>query len=218
MKLSEQTVSILKNFASINQSILLREGNVLRTISPQKNVMAKAVVQETFPVEAAIYDVNRLLGTVSLFKNPELDFLENHIAIADGKNSVKYVYASPSIIISAPNKDINFPSADVEFVVTEEQMTSVLKAASVVGVPDVSFVGDGSKLVMKAHDLQNHSSNEYAIEIGETESVFQVNYKVDIFKLIPGNYNVEISKKLISKFTGDVAEYFLACESTSTFQ
>lgn len=216
MQLSPETVAILKNFASINQSILLREGNVLKTISPQKNIMAKAVVSENFPKEVAIYDLNRLLGVVSLFKSHDLDFTENHIAIADGKNSVKYVYADPSIIVSAPAKEINLPSQDVSFTLTDDQMQQVLKAASVVGVPDISFVGDGSTLVMKAHDKKNSTSNEYAIEIGATDQTFAVDYKVENFKMVSGDYEVTISKKLISKFKGNV-EYFVACESTSTF-
>jgi hypothetical protein len=217
MQLSEDTIAILKNFASINQGILLREGNVLKTISPQKNIMAKAVVSENFPKEVAIYDLNRLLGVVSLFKSHDLDFTEHHIAIADGKNSVKYVYADPTVIVAAPAKEINLPSEEVSFTVTEEQMQAVLKAASVIGVPDVSFVGDGSTVVMKAHDKKNSSSNEYAIEIGDTDLVFSVDYKVENFKMISGDYEVSISKKLISKFKGAV-EYFVACESTSTFQ
>jgi hypothetical protein len=217
MQLSNETIAILKNFSSINQSILLREGNVLKTISPAKNIMAKAVVSENFPKEVAIYDLNRLLGVVSLFKSHDLDFTEHHIAIADGKNSVKYVYADPSIIVAAPAKEINLPSTEVNFTITEDQMQSVLKAAGVVGVPDVSFVGDGSTLVMKAHDKKTPTSNEYAIEIGETDQVFSVDYKVENFKMVPGDYEVSISKKLISKFKGAV-EYFVACESTSTFQ
>ena len=217
MQLSEETVAILKNFASINQSILLREGNVLKTIAPQKNIMAKAVVSETFPKEVAIYDLNRLLGVVSLFKSHDLDFTDNHIAIADGKNSVKYVYADPSIIVAAPAKEINLPSSDVTFTLTDANMQSVLKAASVVGVPDISFVGDGSKLVMKAHDKKNSTSNEYAIEIGDTDQTFAVDYKVENFKMVPSDYEVTISKKLISQFKGSVVEYFVACESTSTF-
>lgn len=217
MQLSEATIAILKNFASINQSILFREGNVLKTISPQKNIIGKATVEETFPKEVAIYDLNRLLGVVSLFKNPNIEFMDNHISICDGKNSVRYVYADQSIIVFPPAKDVKFPSTDAEFAITEEQMSQVMKAAGVINLADISFVGDGKVLRMKAHDKKNPSSNEYSIELCETNQKFSVDFKVENFKMVTGNYNVRISRQLLSHFSGAI-EYYIACESTSKFE
>lgn len=216
MKLTESTIAILKNFSGINHSILLREGNQLRTISPEKTVMATATVKETFPVECAIYDLNRLLGVLTLFKNPDVQFEESHVTVVDGNNSVKIVYADPSIIICAPEKDIKLPSEDIKFTLREDQMSQLFKASSVVGVPDITVRGSNGVLSIVAHDKKNPSSNEFVINLGETDEVFAVDFKVERFKLLTDLYDVTISKKLIAKFEGAVT-YFIACESTSTF-
>lgn len=219
MILSEKTLAILKNFASINQSILVRSGNTLKTISPEKNILAKVSVTESFANDFAIYDLGSFLGVISLFKNPEMIFEDDHMKITDGKNSVRYVYADPSIIVSAPDKDIKLPSTDVSFVVTEEQMASVLKAGNVIGVPDITFKGDGKVITMIAHDKKNPKSNEYVIEIGTTEDTFSVDYRSANFKFIQDEYTVSISQKMISSFEGKNGgvTYFVACETTSKF-
>ena len=217
MKLSDATLAILKNFSGINHSILLREGSELRTMSPEKTVMASAVVNEVFPVECAIYDLNRLLGVLSLFKSPDVIFEESYVTVIDGKNSVKIVYADPSIIVAAPNKNIVLPSEDIKFTLREDQMTQLFKACSVVGVPDISVCGQDGVLSIVAHDKKNPSSNEYVITLGETDSVFSVDFKVERFRLLTDLYDVTISKQCIAKFEGAVT-YFIACESTSKFQ
>lgn len=217
MKLSDETLAVLKNFSSINQSILIRSGNVLRTVSPQKTMMARVDVNESFPQEFAIFDLPKFLGVLSLFKEPEITFDTDFLTVGDGKNSVKYVFADPSIIVAAKDQEISLPSVDVTFKVTADQLQNVLKAAGVIGVDDVTFEGDGKVLKMVAHEKKNKSSNKYVLDLAETDLVFNVDFKVSNFKMLMGDYTVEISKKLISSFKSEKATYWVACESTSNF-
>ena len=219
MKLSETTLSVLKSYAAINQSVLIRPGNTLRTISPTKTLMAKVDLTESFDREFAIYDLNKLLGLISMFDDPDLVFEENHITIQDGNNSVKYIYAAPETIVSAPDKDVRLPSEDASVYLEADQISTVLKAAGVLGVQDITLRGDGSSISIVAHDKKNDTSNEYALQVGTTDSVFTVDFKVENFKMLADDYVVTLSSKLISHFAGknNGAEYWLACESTSSF-
>lgn len=219
MILSDKTISVLKNFSGINQSILVRPGNTLRTISPEKNLMGRVDVAENFTQEFAIYDLRAFLGVMSLFQNPDLIFSEDHVKITDGKNSVTYIFADPRIIVSPQNKDIKLPSVDVQVTISQANLASVLKAASLMGVPDISIKGEDGKIVLFAHDKKNPKTNNYSVEVGTTESVFSVDFKAQNFKFVEDDYNVEISSKLISSLTGTNTgvNYFMACEATSTF-
>ena len=221
MNLSDQTLTILKNFAGINNSILVKEGTKLRTISVAKNILAEAVIDEEFPRDFAIYDLNQFLNGLGLHQDPDLDFgNESYITIKEGKRRVKYFYADPAVIISPPDKDITLPSEDVRFQLDNTVMEKLLKAAAVYQLPDLSAVGEAGVIKLVVRDKKNDTSNEFAIVVGETDKQFAFNFKVENIRIIPGAYNVVLSNKLLSEFTNENLElkYYIALEPDSTFE
>lgn len=221
MKLSENTLGILKNFASINNSILVKPGNKLRTISVAKNILAEAEIKETFPKSFAIYDLNQFLNGLSLHQDPDLDFSEeNYLMIREGKRRVKYFFADPNVIISPPDKEIELPSKDVCFQLDSVTLDKLLKAAAVYQLPDLSAVGESGIIKLVVRDKKNDTSNEYSIVVGETDREFVFNFKVENIKIIPGPYDVVVSSKLLSQFTnkGNDLNYWIALEPDSTFE
>ena len=221
MNLSDQTLTILKNFAGINNSILVKEGTKLRTISVAKNILAEAVIDEEFPRDFAIYDLNQFLNGLGLHQDPDLDFgQESYITIKEGKRRVKYFYADPAVIISPPDKDITLPSEDVKFQLDNTVMEKLLKAAAVYQLPDLSAVGEAGVIKLVVRDKKNDTSNEFAIVVGETDKQFAFNFKVENIRIIPGAYNVVLSNKLLSQFTNENLElkYYIALEPDSTFE
>jgi hypothetical protein len=220
MKLSENTLALLKNFASINNSILVKKGNRLRTISVAKNILADVEIEENFPRDFAIYDLSQFLNGINLHKDPDFDFTEeNYLSIREGKLRVKYFFADPNVIISPPEKEINFPSKDICFQLDGSSLEKLLKAASVYQLPDLSLVGGSGVIRILVRDKKNDTSNEYSIVVGETDEEFIFNFKVENIKIIPGNYDVVISKKLISHFknTRYNLSYWIALEPDSSF-
>ncbi len=220
MKLSENTLTVLKNFAGINNSILVKQGNRLRTISVAKNILAEADITEEFPREFAIYDLNQFLNGLSLHQDPDLDFVEeSHITIREGKRRVKYFYADPNVIISPPEKEIKLPSQDVCFQLETGSLEKLLKAAAVYQLPDLSVVGGAGVIRLVVRDKKNDTSNEYSIVVGETDKEFTFNFKVENIKIIPGAYDVVVSEKLLSQFTNTKfgVTYYIALEPDSTF-
>lgn len=220
MKLSENTLTILKNFSGINQSILVKSGNQLRTISIAKNILAEAKIVEEFPRDFAIYDLNQFLNGLSLHQNPELDFSqESYLKITEGKKRVKYFYADPNVIIYPPEKNIELPSKDICFQLDTIVLEKLLKAASVYHLPDLSAVGESGVIKLVVRDKKNDTSNEYSIVVGETDSVFCANFKVENLKILNGSYEVVISSKLLSRFThtGFDLTYYIAMEPDSNF-
>ena len=220
MKLSDNTLTILKNFAGINNSILVKEGNRLRTISVAKNILAEADIKEEFPRDFAIYDLNQFLNGLSLHQDPDLDFKEeSYLSIREGKRRVKYFFADPNVIISPPDKDINLPSQDVCFQLDSASLEKLVKAAAVYQLPDLSAVGEAGVIKLVVRDKKNDTSNEYAIVVGETDQEFTFNFKVENIKIIPGAYDVVVSSKLLSQFTNTKYNltYFIALEPDSTF-
>ena len=221
MNLSDQTLTILKNFAGINNSILVKEGTKLRTISVAKNILAEAVIDEEFPRDFAIYDLNQFLNGLGLHQDPDLDFgNESYITIKEGKRRVKYFYADPAVIISPPDIDITLPSEDVRFQLDNTVMEKLLKAAAVYQLPDLSAVGEAGVIKLVVRDKKNDTSNEFAIVVGETDKEFVFNFKVENIRIIPGAYNVVLSSKLLSEFTNENLElkYYIALEPDSTFE
>jgi hypothetical protein len=222
MKLSDNTLTLLKNFAGINQSILVKQGNKLRTISIAKNILAEAEIAEDFPREFAIYDLNQFLNGLSLHQDPDLDFTENsYITIREGKRRVKYFYADPNVIISPPEKEIKLPSQDVCFQLETGALEKLVKAASVYQLPDISAIGDAGVIRLVVRDKKNDTSNEYSIVVGETDEQFTFNFKVEnISKIVSGAYNVIVSRKLLSQFTNTKhnLSYWIALEPDSTFE
>ena len=220
MNLSDKTLTILKNFAGINNSILVKQGNQLRTISVAKNILAEAQIDEEFPRDFGIYDLNQFLNGLSLHQDPEMDFSpESYLNIREGKRRVKYFYADPAVIISPPEKEITLPSEDVCFQLDSVALEKLLKAAAVYQLPDLAAVGGDGVVKLVVRDKKNDTSNEFAVVVGETDKVFSFNFKVENIKIIPGAYNVIVSQKLLSKFTNTSCDlkYYIALEPDSTF-
>lgn len=220
MKLSESTVSLLKNFSSINQSLLFKEGNKLRTISVMKNILVEANVSETFPKDFGIYDLNQFLNGLSLHSSPDLDFEnDQYVVIKEGKSRSKYFFADPSVIVAPPEKEITLPSEDVCFVLTSQQLEKLKKAASVYQLPDISAIGENGVVKLVARDKKNDTSNDFSIVVGETNEHFVFNFKEENLKIVPGNYDVVVSSKLLSRFSNQNIDvtYYIALEPDSTF-
>ena len=220
MKLSDSTLTVLKNFAGINNSILVKQGSKLRTISVAKNILAEADITEDFPKDVAIYDLNQFLNGLSLHQDPNLDFSEDsYLTIREGKRRVKYFYADPQVIISPPEKEINLPTEDVCFQLESVTLEKLLKAAAVYQLPDLAAVGEAGVVKLVVRDKKNDTSNEFAVVVGETDADFTLNFKGENIKIIPGAYDVVISSKLLAKFTNSSYNliYYIALEPDSTF-
>jgi hypothetical protein len=217
MKLSKETVGLIKNFAGINSNLLLKSGNKLATISAQKNVMADAVVTENFP-DFGIYDLNEFLGAMSLFEDPELTFSDKWVTIEQGGSSIKY-FAADASVLTAPQKAITFPDPEIEFNMSGNMLSMIQRTASVLRASDVSIVGDGSTMSVVVGDKKNATGNSYNATVGASEKKFKVNLKVENLKMIPGDYTVSVSSKKISRFkgAGDLV-YYVAVEADSTFE
>ena len=216
MKLSEQTVSLLKNFASINQNLQFKSGNKLSTISAQKNILVNAEIPESFPSDFAIYDLNKMLGVMNLFPDPEMDIGDKTMKIG-GK--VDYMFADPTMIVSPPEKELTFPEAEIKFTLTNAEFNQTNKAGTLLGLPHICVEGKDGKINLVATDVHNSSSDEYRSELGETGMVFNMVFKIENLKLYAGDYDVELTSKGISKFshTSSNLQYFIATESDSTF-
>lgn len=219
MNLSKETLGLIRNFSTINGSLMLKEGNVLSTISEGKNVMAQATIAESFPCDFGIYDLGEFLGVVSIFSNATLDFSDKFISISDGGASkIKYFAAGEGIVKAAPST-IKFPTPDVTFTLTSDQFEMIRKTSSVLKAGDVSIVGDGSVLQVIVSDKKNATSNAYTVDLGETDFTFKANLKVENLKMLPGDYAVEISSKKISRFRNTSSDlvYYIAVEADSEF-
>lgn len=223
MKLSHDTLSILKNFASLNSNILIRPGNTISTVTPVKNVMAEATVEETFDTEFGIWDLNKFLGVISLFKEPVLTFGEKAVIVSDAsrKNapSVTYYYCEPSLL-TAPKKSITMPEILVSFKLTADNVAEITRASSILQVGDISIRGTKDKIEVVVFDKTDKGSNTYSIFVGENKAKtkFDIHMKVDNLKLMPGDYDVHISKSIVAKFahcSKDIT-YFVALEATSS--
>jgi len=220
MKLTDSTLTVLKNFAGINNSILVKQGSKLRTISVAKNILAEADIPEDFPKDVAIYDLNQFLNGLSLHQDPNLDFsADSHLTIREGKRRVKYFFADPQVIIAPPEKEISLPSEDVSFQLESVTLEKLLKAAAVYQLPDLAAVGENGVVKLVVRDKKNDTSNEFAVVVGETDKEFSFNFKVENIKMIPGAYDVIISSKLLAKFTNSNYNliYYIALEPDSTF-
>ena len=220
MKLSDNALAILKNFAGINNSILVKQGNKLRTISVAKNILAEAEIKEEFPRDFAIYDLNQFLNGLSLHQDPDLDFQqESYLSIKEGKRRVKYFFADPNVIVAPPEKEIQLPTQDVSFQMDSVTLEKLVKAAAVYQLPDLSAIGEAGVIKLVVRDKKNDTSNEYAIVVGETDKEFSFNFKVENIKIIPGAYDVIVSSKLLSQFTNTKhnLKYYIALEPDSTF-
>tara|TARA_Y100001938_G_scaffold146493_1_gene225456 strand:- start:1969 stop:2670 length:702 start_codon:yes stop_codon:yes gene_type:complete len=221
--ITNNTLEILKNFASINSNILVKEGNVLSTISPVKNVMAEATITETFDTQFGIWDLNKFLGTVSLFDSPEFLFEENFVTISSSKNnsSVKYYYSEPSLLTTV-NRQINMPDSVVDCTITEKTFNDITKAASVLQVGDIAIRSNANELEIVALDKKDSTSNSYSITLGDLphgDHDFCFYFKAENLKMLPGDYDVSITEKVVSQFTNTnlSLKYWVALESDSYY-
>ena len=220
MKLSDRTINLLKNFSSINQSILFKEGNSLRTISVMKNILAEANIAEDIPRDFGIYDLNQFLNGLNLHQSAELDFQnDGYVVIKEGKSRSKYFFADPNVIVTPPEKSISLPTEDVCFTLDTNQLDKLLKAAAVYQLPDLSAVGENGVVKLVVRDKKNETSNDFSVIVGETKDEFSFNFKVENIKIIPGSYDVVVSKKLLSRFKSTQYDltYYIALEPDSTF-
>ena len=220
MKLSDKTLTLLKNFSNINQSILFKKGSSLKTISVMKNILAEATIEEDLPTDFGIYDLNQFLNGLGLHQNPDLDFAnDGYVVIREGKSRTKYFFADANVIVTPPEKEITLPSEDVSFELSTSQLDKLLKAAAVYQLPDLSAVGENGVVKLLVRDKKNDTSNDYSVVVGETESTFSFNFKVENIKIIPGTYEVVVSSKLLSRFTSQNYDltYYIALEPDSTF-
>ena len=219
MKLSEKTKAILKNFSSINNSIYIRGGNTIATISETKNVYAKATVEEDFSIPFAIYDLSQFLNGISLFPDSELEFTDSsYLTIKSGKSRVKYFFADPDVITSPPEKAIDSVTYQFSFHLTAKVLDSLIKSSGVYGLPDICLESDGSEVIFVTKDKDNETSNTVSFSVGESEVPFGFNFKIDTIRIIPGNYEVEVNNKLahfVSNYNN--LEYFIALEPDSNY-
>ena len=220
MKLSDNTLSLLKNFSTINQSILFKQGSKLRTISVMKNILAEATVDEELPKDFGIYDLNQFLNGLGLLQSPELDFdNDGHVVIREGKMRSKYFFADPQVIITPPDKEITLPTEDVSFELSTQQLDKLLKAAGIYQLPDLAVIGEAGVVKLLVRDKKNDTSNTFAVTVGETDKQFTFNFKIENIKILPGTYEVVVSQKLLSKFTNKDRDlrYYISLEPDSTF-
>jgi len=227
MKLSSHTTSVLKNFSTINQNLVIKEGNSIATMSAMKNIVAKAEVEETFPQEIAIYDLNEFLGALSLFTSPILDFNDSYVMISEETKpttKMKYFYSDPSVVTS-PSKMITMPSEEVKFTMSKEDLSKLKRAAGAIGAPDMVLERNmdlehaPSSLTVK--DKKNDTANNYSLDVATVgDGQFNFFFKVENMKLLDGTYDVAISSKNISHYknkNSDV-EYWIALEPESTYK
>lgn len=224
MNLSQDTVGVLKNFASINPNIVMREGNIVKTISEARNILAEADISEDIPHEFGIYDLNEFLNVVGLFEEPVLQFEDTkRVRIADArkKQSVNYFFSDPSVL-TTPQKDITMPSIDVSFVLTSDTLSQLRRASATLGVSDLVVDNKEGKVYARVTDLKDPTSNSYQFEIEDavvTGGTFELVYNMANLKLIPGDYQVDVSQKFISNFKHQTlnVKYWVALEKTSKF-
>ena len=216
MKLSKDTLDTLKNFATINTNILVREGNTLSTISTGKNIFARAEIKETFPREFAVYDLNSLLSLLTVMEDTDVDFGDESLKVTKGSSVFEYFYADPNIIVSAPDKSIEVDNF-FQFDLTKEDIDMILKAAAITAAPMLSVIGDGTQVVITVGDPATPKSNSFRQVIGQTDKKFDARLAVENFKVIPGSYSVILSEKkfmFLESSKGDT-KYWLALERSS---
>ena len=222
MKLSSNTTMVLKNFATINQNLVIKEGSELLTMSSMKNIVAKATVEENFPKEIAIYDLNEFLASLSIFKSPVLEFEEQYLTIKEEDQPHKkltYFYSDPSVVQS-PTKTITMPSEEVKFHLDMNKLLEMKRAAGVIGSPDMVLQKSSGNSSLLVKDKKNDTANNYSSDIStDGDGEYKFFFKVENLKLFDGDYDVKISSKNISHFKNDKSniEYWIALEPESTY-
>ena len=224
MNLSNETISVLKNFATINQNLVIKSGSSISTMSAMKNIVASAEVKEVFPTEFAIYDLNEFLAALSLFEKPSLDFKDDFVVMTENNTDLKYWYSDPSVVTTV-TKEITMPECEISFSFANDLLSNVQKAAAVIGVPDMVLEGmDSGVALLKVTDKKNATANDYAINIDVNNQdgknlPYKFWFKVENLKLLSGTYDVSISSKNISHFVNKTVDikYWIALEPESKY-
>lgn len=214
MKISQSTLSVIRNFSTMNQNLLIKKGSVLTTRTVAKNLFASAVVDTEFPQEFGIYNTASFLGVLSLFSDPEVELGEKSMTISQGNNRVQYMFASPEVL-DYPEKAINMPPIDASFDLTEENLKSLMKAGAVLSSTDLKIEGDGTIITCTTLDPKNPAANTFTIDVGTTDRTFSAYIKLEILKLISGPYHVELSSKKITKFGNTAIDYQVFIANTT---
>lgn len=217
MKFESKTIQILKNFSTINPSLMFKPGNSISTISPLKTLMARASIDETIPSKFAIYDLSKFLGVLSLFDSPNLTVGERSMEISSNQQRVNYTFADPKLIVTPDDREINMPDSEIVFRLTGDDLTRVLKAMGVLHLPELAVTGDGNDMFIEAIDSKNPSSDTYKVQVGTTPYNFKMVFKSENIKIMQGDYDVKISSRGISHFKGQSIDYWIATEASSTF-
>ena len=217
--LSKTTIEVLKNFATINSSIVFRQGSTVRTISNAENILAKFTGEEVFPTDFAIYDLSQFLMGISLFNDPQLEFTsKDYVNIKGGRQSAKYYFSDPEITLkSAPEKNVKFPGSDIEFTLTGEELYNIQRASAIYSLPDLTFYSEeGSNTIrLILRDKENDTSNTYDLSVkGTATGTFSLDLKIENIRVLPSDYVVKVSKHLISEWTSQDADlkYYIALE------
>lgn len=220
MKISAETLNVLKNFSTINSSLVVKSGSLIRTVSPVKNILAEYVCKEVFEQNFALYDLNEFLGGLYLFKDAEFLFdNSSYLTIKSGRSKVKYFFSDPSLITSPSDKQIPMDGENVEFELSEEVLSSLLKAANVYQLKDLSLISDEGEINLVVRNKDNDTSNSFSATVGQTDKEFAFNFKIENIKIIPDVYKVLVSPRNISQFisTKYNLQYWIALEPDSTF-
>ena len=216
MKLSENTLSVLKNFASINGGVVLSSGKVQKTISPEKSILVEATIDDDIPSQFGIYDLNQFLGNLTTLRNPELTFSNDAVKLDDGELSFDYRACSANLIITPPDKELVLKTVDVTFSLPNVTLQKLIKVATMNNLPNLSVVGKNGELLLKIHERANDTSNSGTIKIGDYAGKdFIATFKTDNLKLLPNDYTVEIQERAFAKFedAAKTLKYFIALET-----
>jgi gp45 sliding clamp, C terminal len=217
MKFNNRTIQILRNFASINQSLIFSPGNTLTTISPLGSIMARATVETTFDSEFAIYDLSQFLGALSLFNEPELTLSSHSLLIGDKAEAISYTFAEVSLITRPPEGSPQQPDMAVVFTLKNESLSRALKALSIISATAIAVVGDGTNIYLEALNTKDSSSSTYKSQVGSTDKSFRLIFLAENIKILPDDYNVSISTNGVAHFKGTDIEYWVAVEDSSTY-
>ena len=216
MKLSNDTLAVLKNFASINSGLEFKSGNVLSTMSPGKTILAKATLKDNFPVDFCVYDLNQFLSVHSLYADADIDFDDVNVIFKSGKSKIKYRKTAKEMIITAPEKELSLPSVDVSFKLTEEVFSSIKKSANVLQSPNIAVESDGEKIYLTCFNAKDDSAHTNSIEVGDiSNKKFKMVFLEENLKMITGSYDVEISSRGLASFKNTTQEidYWIAIEA-----
>lgn len=208
MKLSKPTLATLKNFSTINQSIVIKPGNIIETISNVKDIYAKSSIEETFDKQVCIYDLNELLGVIGLFEDPEIELGDSYLTLKQGKITQKYYYADSTVVTSPPENGVTLPSEEVQLTIDRNTLSMLIRACSINNATDMTFSNKG----ILVHDKSIPNSNVFSVDIPETNDTYELSISVDMLKMVPDDYKVAICTKGLVKFEGNYITYYVALQ------